>query len=66
MAESPETDHTISSDTDQNALDGSARPHCPPDHPAAIPTKSGDTDPDLSTMPKESVLFALAKLCECF
>jgi hypothetical protein len=60
MAESPETDHAISTNTHRSASDGPDRPHCQPDRSGGVPARSVDTHPDLSTMPQGPVLFVLA------
>jgi hypothetical protein len=66
MTESPGTDHTIltATNTDQSAADGSDRPHCLPDQPSGMPTRSAEIDPDVGTVPKESDPFVLAELSE--
>jgi hypothetical protein len=60
MAESRETDHNISEAIDQNAPDGSARPHCLSDQSSGMQRRTADINPDLNTVPKESVLLMLA------
>jgi hypothetical protein len=60
MAGPPETDHTLSIDTGQKAPDPLAHLDCPLAHRGGMRTRSADMGPDLSTMPKEPVLFLLA------
>jgi hypothetical protein len=64
MAESRETDHNIADAIDQNASDGSARPHCLSDQSGGMQRRPADINPDLNTMPKKSVLLMLALFSE--